>query len=169
MRVVGYVRESPTPQEADPAFAQTERVRRTATEGGHHLVAVCQDVPQPGLALGREGYLALLGIVDAGQVDGVLVSSLTAFSPDALIQEIIIWDLRRRGVVVLSAEGSDVPALADPPHNRTRIFVRDVLARVGDYFSDLGEAPRPLSVEPGEPDVVVELISQSEAPSRSGG
>ena len=69
LRVVGYVRETAGPQEGQTAFTQSERIRRWASDHGHQLVAVCQDVRQAGHALGREGFRALLGIISAGEVD----------------------------------------------------------------------------------------------------
>ena len=44
MRLVGYIRESPAQAETDSAYAQSDRIRRTAVDGSHSLVAVCQDL-----------------------------------------------------------------------------------------------------------------------------
>ncbi len=157
--MVGYVRESPSPQDADTAYAQAEKVRRAVAEGGHQLVAVCQDLRQPGSALNRDGYQALVGIVDAGQVDGVLIASLQTLSPDKIVQEIMMWDLRSRRVKVLSAEPDDVPALSDPPLDRSRQLVRDVLARVGQYLDAVAHGTgRPLPISEAPPEVPVEII-----------
>lgn len=159
MRLVGYVRESTAPSEIDSAYAQSDRIRRTATDGGHSLVAVCQDVPRPGVEQGRDGYLALLGVIDAGQVDGVVVSSLSAFSADMMSQEIAIWDLRRRGVAVVSAEPTEVADLAQPPEDRSRLLVREVLARMDSYRSSLGRLAPPVAVDAPPPDVTIELVT----------
>ena len=159
MRLVGYVRESAAPSESDSAYAQSDRIRRTAVDGGHSLVAVCQDVPRPGLEQSRDGYLALLGVVDAGQVDGVVVSSLSALSADMMSQEIAIWDLRRRGVVVVSAEPAEVAELAQPPEDRSRLLVREVLARMDSYQSSLGKLVPPVAVDQPPQDVTIELIT----------
>jgi hypothetical protein len=166
VRLVGYIRERAAPADADSAYAQSDRIRRLATDGGHTLVAVCQDVPRPGVEQSRDGYLALLGVVEAGEVDGVVVSSLTALSPDKISQEIAIWDLRRRGVTVLSADPEDVDALSKPSADRSRLMVQEVLARVDGYRDQLGRQAPPVAVEPLAPEVVIELLPPSKRASR---
>ena len=64
MRVVGYIREASADDE--PAFAQSEQIRRWIVENGHRLVALCQDVRTPGHAVGREG----LQIPPEARIDG---------------------------------------------------------------------------------------------------
>ncbi len=73
MRVVAYLRESVDPGEERPAFAQQEEIRRHAAAHGLHVVAICQDVPRPGLTLGREGYRSLLGMIGSGNAEAVLL------------------------------------------------------------------------------------------------
>ena len=174
MRVVGYVRDSPDPSEAEPAFAQAERVRRWIGDSGHQLVAICQDVRTPGRPLGRDGYRAMIGIIGTGEAQAVLLPFLDALSPDKVTQEIMLWDLRTRGISVLSASEADLPQLADPPEDSLRILIRDVLAKVGSHVEMVGSAGIPLAVPPSRPelpmieriqpvddddgDVVVELI-----------
>ncbi len=142
MRVVGYVRESPGPHPDETAFAQSEAIRRWAATAGHHIVALCQDIKTPGHALGREGFVALLGILGAGQVDGVVVTSLDVLSPDLVIQEIMLWDLRTRGVRLLSTSEADLPALVVDTEDQSRMLIRDVLARVSEHSSEL-HGPHP--------------------------
>ena len=136
MRVVGYIRESPDPQEGEAGFAQAERIRRWVNDNGHRLVAVCQDVRALGHSLGREGFQALVGIVAAGRVDAVVVPTLETFSPDKVIQEVMVWDLRRRDISVLSTAEDELPLLEDPSVDQIRMLVRDVLAKA-DRHDDL--------------------------------
>ncbi|NND04342.1 MAG: recombinase family protein [Acidimicrobiia bacterium] len=175
MRVVGYVRDSPDPSEAEPAFAQQERVRRWINDSGHQLVAICQDVRTPGRPLGRDGYRAMIGIIGTGEAQAVLVPFLEALSPDKVSQEIMLWDLRSRGIAVLSASEEDLPQLEDPPQDSARILVRDVLAKVGTHIEMVGTAALPITAPAARPelptieriepdydddeDVVVELIA----------
>ncbi|MCP3974914.1 MAG: recombinase family protein [bacterium] len=183
MRVVGYVRDTPDPSEAEPAFAQAERVRRWINDSGHQLVAVCQDVRTAGRPLGRDGYRAMIGILGTGEAEAVLVPSLEALSPDKVSQEIMLWDLRERGVAVISAAETDLDLLADPPSDSIRILIRDVLAKVADHVEMVGAAvvpmaqpetaSLPISAELEEEvlddsDVVVELIPPSGDPFRQG-
>lgn len=166
MRIVGYVREAPGAQEGEPAFAQAERIRRTVADGGHQLVAVCQDLRQPGVALGRDGFVALLGIVNGGHVDAVMVASLDALSPDVISQEVMMWDLRSREVAVLSASAEDVDQLADPPGSSTRRVVRDVLSRVTTYMGAIGMTT---PVATAEPQVLIELVTDDADAEGSSG
>lgn len=170
MRIVGYVRETPGPQEGETAYAQSEKVRRWVAETGHQLLAVCQDTRQAGHALGREGYQALLGIIGSGQVDAVLVSSILTFSLDKIVQEIMMWDLRGRGVAILSTEEADLDDLKDPPDDHARLFVRDVLARVGEHLQHTREPQRAtmLPVDTPSEDVVIELIQGAGGDDVSG-
>lgn len=159
MRIVGYVRESPGQQEDTTAFVQSERIRRWASDAGHQVVAVCQDVRHSGYALGRDGYRALIGIIGAGQVEAVVVASLAVLSPDKINQEIMIWDLRSRGAAVLSADAEDLDALKEPPADPARLLIRDVLGRIEEHASSL--RPWRPTVLDDSGDVVVELIPPS--------
>lgn len=164
MRVVGYVRELFGPEDTDPAFVQGETIRAWVRKTGHNLIALCQDVRQEGHGLGREGFQALLGIVAGNGADGVVVPTLSALSPDLMTQEIMVWDLRRRGVAVMSIDEADHQLLLTP--TKERLLMRDVLARLEDYY----EWARPFTAEEdsseeddSSDEVVVELIPASDA------
>jgi DNA invertase Pin-like site-specific DNA recombinase len=152
------------PEDADPAFVQGEAIRAWVRKTGHNLISICQDVRQEGHALGRDGYQALLGIVAGKGVDGVVVPGLSALSPDLMTQEIIIWDLRRRGVTLMSIDESDHKLLLTP--TKERLLMRDVLARLEDYhewaYPVVPEEETESDDERGD-EVVVELIPASDA------
>ena len=133
MRVVGYVREAADPREGEPAFAQAERIRRWATDGGHQLVAICQDTRAADDPGRREGLRAVMGILAGGSAGAVVVPELAVLSPDKIVQEILIRDLLDRGAVVISAKEDDHDELADPTPDRLRMIVRDVLTRVEQH------------------------------------
>ena len=135
MRVVGYIRDSLATPAAGTAYSQSEAIRRWVAENGHRVVAICQDVKTPGHALGREGLRALVGIIDSGQVDAVIVADLNTFATDVVVQEVVLWDIRARGVSVLSTNAEDMKALSDPPGDHTRLLLRDVLTRVAEHQS----------------------------------
>jgi DNA invertase Pin-like site-specific DNA recombinase len=166
LRVVGYIREASA--DGEPAFAQSEKIRRWINENGHRLVALCQDVRTPGHAVGREGLQSIVGIVSAGQVDAVVVPSLTTLSPDKVSQEAIMWDLREHGVTVLSTEQADIPQLSDPPSDNIRLMVRDVLAKAARFHKILSlpvaddEDSDVIRID-DTPDVVIELIPPNRA------
>jgi len=139
VRVVGYVRESADPSAGRSAFEQQEAIRRHAADQGHALVAVCQDARTPGEALGRDGYVGLLGVIASGAVDSVIVAGLSALSSDHIVQEIMLWDLRSHGVRVISADPGDIGLLdVHEEPGPARMLIRDVLQRVGEHARSLG-------------------------------
>jgi hypothetical protein len=155
MRVAGYIRESQDPDEMRPAFAQQEEIRRWAGAEAHSLIAICQDVLHPGRPLGHEGYLSLLGVVDGGRVEAVVVPGLETLSADHVVQEIMLWDLRSRGVAVFSTREPESVIITGETPGPTRMFIRDVLERVSEYARSAGS--RPLT-GPGEAEVIVQLL-----------
>ncbi len=167
MRVVGYIREAPAAGE--PAFAQSEKIRRWVNENGHRLIALCQDIRTPGHAVGREGLQSIVGITTAGQVDAVVVPALSTFADDKVTQEVIMGALRATGVVLLSTDRNDVDQLATPPADELRALVRHVLDKQARFASILtipvtSDDHTVLSLNDGT-DVVVELIPQPEEAS----
>lgn len=139
MRVAGYLRESADPDAGPSAYAQHEQIRRHAAEHGDHLVAVCQDLRIPGEAFAHDGYLGLLGVIASQAIDAVVVPGVATLSSDQIVQEILLWDLRARGVRVISTDPEDLPLLdpeADP--GPTRMLIRDILERVGEHSRGIG-------------------------------
>ncbi|HEX9978649.1 MAG TPA: recombinase family protein [Acidimicrobiia bacterium] len=167
VRVAGYVRESADPGSGKSAYAQQEEIRRHATEHGDHLVAVCQDVRVVGEPGARDGYLGLLGVIASQAVDAVVVPGVGTLSSDQIVQEIMLWDLRARGVRVISTDAADLPLLdteAEP--GPARMLIRDVLARVGEHARGIGSH----RIEPpgilADGDVLVHIIHADRAEER---
>jgi len=188
MRIAGYIRESPGSDGGATAYLQSELIRRYVADAGHHLVALCQDSPQPGHSLGRDGYLTLLAAISSDQVDAVVVADLTAFSPDKVVQEVYLRDILERGVTVLTVDDADRQQLTEPTTDPTRALVRMVLQRVAEYRREVlqadpaaaplpatGPAPEPQTPVVATPrrktgveysDVVVELLPPEARASR---
>lgn len=164
MRIVGYVRESSDPGDGPTAFAQQEEIRRYAARHGHAVIAVCQDARTPGHPLGRTGYRSMLGVLGTGEAEAVLVAALDALSGDTIVQEILLWDLRGRGVPVLSALPGDHEVLGGAP-GPTRMLIRDVLSRVSEHAREL-RRPIDTTTRPEGGDVVVHI---DRAKSANGG
>jgi DNA invertase Pin-like site-specific DNA recombinase len=164
MRVVAYVREAADPADDRPAFAQQEEIRRFAAAHGLQVVALCQDVRSLGRALGREGYLSLLGVLASGNAEAVLLPGVATLSSDLVVQEIMLWDLRSRGARVLSADPADLDILSALPPDANRQFVRHVLARVAEHGALAAATPAvpPPPRGPGDDGVVVSLMSSGD-------
>ncbi|MEX1208844.1 MAG: recombinase family protein [Acidimicrobiia bacterium] len=170
MRVVGYVRESADPSAGHSAFEQQEAIRRHALEHGLSIVAVCLDARVAGEALGRDGYLGLLGVIASGAADAVIVPGVSVLSSDQIVQEIMLWDLRGRGVLVISTDPADLPLLdaAEGP-GPSRMIIRDVLERVGEHARSIG-AHRidPPGILP-DGDVMIHIITADTAEDSTAG
>ncbi len=138
MRIAGYVRQTPGLSDPDTAFAQSERVRRWVRDTGNELIAVCQDHHAASAPSDRPGFKALLDMVRSGGVDAVVIATLSALSPDKVLQEIMITDLRAAGVSVIATGDEDLIALRDGGDDHTRILVRDVVARLAEYNEAFG-------------------------------
>ena len=168
MRAAAYLREPPDPTAMTTLFAQGEIVRRWATEGGHHLVAVCHDRRKTGDPTGRNGYLSLVAVAERGQIDAVVLPSLDTFSSDQIVQEIMIWDMRSRGVIVLTVDEAENASLSGTDPGPTRQFVRDVLARVAEHARLVSIPPSRSAAPPNDMEVVVELIAATHDETEAG-
>lgn len=157
VRVVGYVREAPSLEEGESAFAQSEHIRRWVADSGHHLVATCQDGRDPTQPLGRDGFRALLDIARSGSADAVAVSSLSVLSPDKVTQEVILDHLRDLGLTIVSVDRDDHDELFENPDDHTRLIVRDVISKVDHFRKEFVEDP-PSAERPTPPDVIVQLL-----------
>jgi len=164
VRVVGYIREAPSLEEGETAFAQSERIRRWAADSGHHLIATCQDGRDPTQPLGRDGYRALLDIARSGNADAMVVAGLDVLSPDKITQEIMLDNLRGLGLTIVSTNEPDHGELLDVPDDHTRLVVRDVIAKVGMYRKEFAEPAvaevAPMTEFTGS-DVIVQLMPHS--------
>jgi len=161
VRVVGYIREAPSLEEGETAFAQSEQIRRWASEAGHHLIATCQDGRDPTRPLARDGYRALLDIARSGSADALIVSDLSVISPDKVTQEIMLDYLRELGLTIVSTNASDHDELRAIPGDHTRLIVRDVIAKVESFRREFAESDAvdpPATTDSGGGDVIVQLM-----------
>jgi len=127
-------------------------------------VALCQDLRNPGQAPNSDGYLSLLGVIAAGGVDAVLVPGIATFSSDAIVQEVMLWDLQARGIRVVSTDPADLSML-DPEASPdpSRLVIRQVLERVGEHAAGIGSHRiDPPAILP-DGDVLIHIIAADEA------
>ena len=171
MRIAGYVRETPGPKGPDSAFAQSERIRRWAKDTGNELVTMCQDLQGTASPADRPGLKALLDVVRNGNADSVVVATLDALSPDKVMQEIIITDIRAASVTLIATSDEDLEILQDGGEDHARMVVRDIVTRLSEYrqaFGLSGSDTPSVKADDGSPksedgltttDVVVKLIA----------
>jgi hypothetical protein len=94
----------------------------------------------------------------------VVIASLESFSPDKVLQEIMITDIRAAGVTVIATDTADLEVLQDGGDDHARMVVRDIVARVSEYREAFGlsgsETPTVKADDgTGTTDVVVKLIA----------
>jgi DNA invertase Pin-like site-specific DNA recombinase len=160
MRVAGYARELPAGGES--LYAQSERVRRWTSEHGYQLISMCQDVRGPNGEPRGDGFRALMEVVSTRHADAVVVASLDILSPDLLMQEVILHDLRGRDVSVISTREEDAQVLSDPRLDPARLLVRDILDRRAQYEDERLAPPQPERLPGSDDDVVIELVTVDE-------
>jgi len=172
MNIAGYVRQTPGHTDPDSAFAQSERIRRWARDAGHDIIAICQDHHASTSPTDRPGLSALLEIVRGGQVDAVVVGNLNALSPDIMMQEIMLVDIRAAGCNIIATEPEDLDLLMNTEDDHARMVVRDTMAKLHEYSEAYGltgiNEPTVLPAEvfaddiepPETTDVVIELITK---------
>ena len=171
MRIAGYVRQTPGRKDPDTAFAQSERIRRWARDTGNELIAMCQDHHSSSANTDRPGFKTLLDIVRSGAVDAVVIADLAALSPDKVLQEIMISDIRANDATVIATGEDDLALLAEAGDDHTRLVVRDIVSKVRDYHAAFGvshdnealvspatPSTLPPDIDREKRDVVVELI-----------
>lgn len=168
MRLVGYVRETADRSDPRSAFAQQEELRRYAADSGDLLVAVCQDTRRQGSPTARHGFISMLGVIASGAADAVLLPGVATLSTDEIVQEILLWDLRSRGVRVVSTVESDRTLLESGSEPEpARMLIRDVLSRVGEHAAEVGHLkPEPASPPPA--DVLIRIVGADRAEVRLG-
>lgn len=164
MRIAGYVRDTPGQGGSDTAFAQSERIRRWVKDSGNELVTMCQDHHTAVSPADRPGFKALLDVVRNSNADSVVVASLDAFSPDKVMQEIMITDIRACGVTLIATNDEDLEIIRDAGEDHARMVVRDIVARVSEYseaFGLSGSKVPTVKADDGSntTDVVVKLIA----------
>ena len=115
MKAIGYVRVS-TEKQADFGVsleAQTEKVRAMAVVHGADLAEVIVDAGESAKSLTRPGMARLLRLVDAGQVDTVIIAKLDRLTRSVKDLAELLERFTRRGVSLISvAESLDTGSAA---------------------------------------------------------
>ncbi len=138
-QAVSYLRVSGRGQVRGDGFPrQREAVNRYAAAHDIDIVAEYRDEGVCGEKdLGsRPGLGALLDHIESNGVRLVLVERADRLARDLMIGEIILADLRKRGVRVLSADGGiDTQQEQNPndPDAATRTLIRQILGAVAEY------------------------------------
>jgi site-specific DNA recombinase len=115
MKAIGYVRVS-TEKQADFGVsleAQSEKVRAMAVVQGAELAEVIVDAGESAKSLNRPGMARLLSLVDAGDVDTVIIAKLDRLTRSVKDLAELLERFTRRGVSLVSvAESLDTGTAA---------------------------------------------------------
>ncbi|MEV6547023.1 recombinase family protein, partial [Streptomyces sp. NPDC051665] len=133
LRLVMYVRVSTAGQlDGYGLEAQEKDCRRWAKKHGHKVVKVCTDGAVSGKTSDEErpGLTEALGIIAAGDADGILAPTLDRIARELTVQEAalsVIWAYGRRAFTVDHGEH-----VADDEDDPMRKFVRQVMGAAAD-------------------------------------
>src|ERR1017187_3547331 len=108
MKTIGYIRVS-TEKQADFGVsleAQTAKVQAMAVVRGAELAEVIIDAGESAKSLNRPGMARLLSMVDAGEVDTVIISKLDRLTRSVKDLAELLERFTRRGVSLVSVADS---------------------------------------------------------------
>lgn len=115
MKAIGYARVS-TDKQADRGVsldAQAEKIRAMAVVHGAELVDIIVDGGESAKSLNRPGIARLLTLVDAGEVDAVIIAKLDRLTRSVKDLCTLLERFTRRGVTLISvAESLDTGSAA---------------------------------------------------------
>jgi DNA invertase Pin-like site-specific DNA recombinase len=115
MKTVGYVRVS-TDKQADRGVsleAQAEKIRAMAVVHGAELIDIIVDGGESAKSLNRPGMAKLLAMVDAGEVQAVIIAKLDRLTRSVKDLCTLLERFSRRGVTLVSvAESLDTGSAA---------------------------------------------------------
>ncbi len=132
-KAVSYLRVSGKGQvEGDGFDRQRDAVTRFAKASGFELVDEYRDEGVSGTKdlESRPGLAALLDRVENNGVKVVVVERADRLARHLMVSEVIIDQMRRAGVRVLTADGADLTSDDDDP---TRTLIRQVLSAVAQF------------------------------------
>jgi DNA invertase Pin-like site-specific DNA recombinase len=130
-KVLGYIRVST--QEQVTGFGlevQAKAIKDYTKANGLRLVRTLSDEGQSGSngLDARVGLAEALGIVERGEVAGIVVYRMDRLARDLLLQETLMARMRAAGAEVISVSEPDMDS--DDP---TRVLVRQVLGSISQY------------------------------------
>ena len=106
--VIGYVRVS-TDRQADQGVsleAQAEKIRAMAVVQGAKLIDIIVDGGESAKSLKRPGMVKLLALVDAGEVQTVVIAKLDRLTRSVKVLCELLERFQRRNVALISVAES---------------------------------------------------------------
>ena len=132
-KALSYLRVSGASQVSGDGFPrQRQAIQQFAKTNGYDVVEEYTDKGVSGTneLADREGLSALLERIAGNGVRVVLVENASRLARDLMIQETILANFRKLGVVVLGSDGTDLTVADDDP---TRTLIRQILGAVAQF------------------------------------
>jgi DNA invertase Pin-like site-specific DNA recombinase len=108
--LAGYIRVSRVAGRSGELFispdVQRERVEAVAVAGGHKIVRWFTDLDESGAKADRPGFQKCLGLIESGELDGIVVHKLDRFSRSVADAADALRRIDGAGGALLSAEDS---------------------------------------------------------------
>lgn len=125
-----------------PVTAEQQRqerlVRAWAEAHDAQLVAsLCDEIRDDGTIDERVHLIEAISRAHDGEAAAICVPSLSTLSPDILVQEFLLFEIVRHGIVVASASPADDDVLADPPSDPERALIRRVMREIPKLEGEL--------------------------------
>ena len=131
MKVYGYKRVSGKGQLTGDGFTrQGIAIEKFAKANGHTLVKVFSEKAVPGATdmVDRPAWREMIGEAVDGGAEAIVIERLDRLARDLMVQEYIVQDIIKRGLVLLSTAEPDLCS-TDP----TRVLIRQILGAVAAY------------------------------------
>jgi DNA invertase Pin-like site-specific DNA recombinase len=131
MQIYGYLRVSGRGQLHGDGFTRQQlAIEKYCAGGGHELVEVFREKAVPGATdmVDRPAWRDMLALILANGVKTIVIERLDRLARDLMVQEHIIADCQKRGILLVSTAEPDLCS-SDP----TRILMRQILGAVAAY------------------------------------
>ena len=131
MKVYGYKRVSGKGQLTGDGFTrQGIAIEKFAKANGHTLVKVFSEKAVPGATdmVDRPAWREMIAEAVEGGAEAIVIERLDRLARDLMVQEYIVQDIIKRGLVLLSTAEPDLCS-TDP----TRVLIRQILGAVAAY------------------------------------
>src|SRR5215831_17647669 len=131
MKVYGYKRVSGKGQLTGDGFTrQGIAIEKFAKANGHTLVKVFSEKAVPGATdmVDRPAWREMIAEAVEGGAEAIVIERLDRLARDLMVQEYIVADIIKRGLVLLSTAEPDLCS-TDP----TRVLIRQILGAVAAY------------------------------------
>lgn len=130
MRVFGYMRVSGDGQiDGDGFFRQKEAIENFCASNGLVLSGFVREEGVSGTVEDRPGLAELI----ADQPDVIIVERMDRLARDLMVQEFLIQEMVKEGIILYSADQGGLINIADSTADPARVFIRQVLGAVAQF------------------------------------